>query len=118
MQTIGCAKIDRSDRLGEHISRNNARTTDITKYDCGFAIIQQISYHWSGVEPSTVIGEAGESTQLGGYSIVTADDLETAISMAKHCPTLSSGGGVEVGALAALPAEHPAERMRSALSNV
>jgi hypothetical protein len=56
MQTIGCAKIDRSDRLGEHISRNNARTTDITKYDCGFAIIQQISYHWSGVEPSTMIG--------------------------------------------------------------
>jgi hypothetical protein len=68
-------------------------------------------------EPSTVLGEAGESTQLGGYSIVTAYDLETAVSMAKQCPTLSVGGGVEVGELAALPAEHPAEQIRAALYN-
>jgi hypothetical protein len=68
-------------------------------------------------EPSTVLGEAGASTQLGGYSIITADDLETAVSMAKQCPTLSSGGGVEVGVLAALPPEHPAEQMRAQLSD-
>jgi hypothetical protein len=66
-------------------------------------------------EPSTVVGEVGESTQLGGYSIVTADDLETAVSMARRCPTLSRAGGVEVGVLAALPPEHPAERIRSQL---
>ncbi len=68
-------------------------------------------------EPSTVLGEAGESTQLGGYSIITADDLETAVSMARQCPTLSVGGGVEVGLLAALPPEHPAEQIRAQMSN-
>ena len=37
-------------------------------------------------EPSTVVGDAGPSTRLGGYSIVTADDLETALAMAKELP--------------------------------
>jgi hypothetical protein len=68
---------------------------------------------WPVFEPSTVLGQAGTSTRLGGYSIVSADDLETALSMAQHCPTLARGGGVEVGLLAALPAEHPAEQIRS-----
>jgi hypothetical protein len=71
---------------------------------------------WPVFEPATVLGEAGQSTQLGGYSIVTADDLETALSMAEHCPTIKRGGGVEVAVLAALPPEHPAEQIRSRLS--
>jgi YCII-related domain len=71
---------------------------------------------WPVFEPAAVLGEAGESTQLGGYSIVTADDLETALSMAEHCPAIKRGGGVEVGVLAALPPEHPAEQIRSSLS--
>jgi hypothetical protein len=64
-------------------------------------------------EPSIVIGEAGPSTRLGGYSIVTADDLDAALSLAKSCPSIERGGGVEVGLLADLPPEHPAEQMRS-----
>jgi hypothetical protein len=71
---------------------------------------------WPVFEPATVLGEAGSSTQLGGYSIVTADDVDTAVAMAKQCPTLSFGGGVEVGVLATLPPEHPAEQIRSRLS--
>ena len=71
---------------------------------------------WPVFEPSTVIGEAGPSTRLGGYSIVTAVDLEAAVSMAKSCPTVERGGGVEVGLLAELPQEHPAEQMRSQLA--
>jgi len=67
-------------------------------------------------EPATVLGEAGQSTQLGGYSIVTADNLEAALSMARHCPAIEHGGGVEVAVLAALPPEHPAEQIRSGLS--
>jgi hypothetical protein len=63
-----------------------------------------------------VLGEAGESTRLGGYSIVTAANLETALSMAEHCPAIKRGGGVEVAVLAALPPDHPAERIRSSLS--
>ena len=68
------------------------------------------------LEPSAVLGEAGPSTQLGGYSIVTADDLGTAVSMAKSCPAIERGGGVEVGALTALPEEHPAEQIRRRLA--
>lgn len=63
-------------------------------------------------EPSTVVGEVGPSTRLGGYSVVNADDLESALSMARHCPTMQRGGGVEVGVLGALPADHPAEQIR------
>ena len=71
---------------------------------------------WPVFEPSAVLGEAGPSTQLGGYSIVSADDLDTALSMARHCPTVARGGGVEVAVLAALPPEHPAEQIRSRLA--
>jgi hypothetical protein len=68
-------------------------------------------------EPSTVLGEVGESTQIGGYSVVTAEDLEAALTMARSCPAIERGGGVEVGVLAELPPEHPAEQMRARLSN-
>jgi hypothetical protein len=71
---------------------------------------------WPVFEPARVLGEAGQSTQHGGYAIVTADDLRAAVSMAEHCPTITRGGGVEVGVLAALPPEHPAEQIRSRLS--
>ena len=64
-----------------------------------------------------MLGEAGQSTQHGGYAIVTADDLQAAVSMAERCPTITRGGGVEVGLLAALPPEHPAEQIRSRLFN-
>lgn len=66
-------------------------------------------------EPSRVLGEAGQSTQVCGYSIVTADDFDAAMAVAGHCPTLRQGGGVEVAVLAPLPPEHPLERMRSQL---
>jgi hypothetical protein len=53
---------------------------------------------------STSLGECGAGTTLGGYSIVTAEDLEAAVAMAKGCPALrSSGAGVEVGVLAEVP---------------
>lgn len=39
---------------------------------------------WPVLEPATVPGEAGPSTKPGGYSIVTGDDLETALSIAEH----------------------------------
>jgi hypothetical protein len=71
---------------------------------------------WPVFEPSTVLGETGESTQIGGYSVVTADDLEAAVAMARSCPTIARGGGVEVGVLAELPPEHPAEQMGARLS--
>ena len=42
------------------------------------------------------------TTVLGGYSIITADDLQTAIELAGRCPELSREGGVEVGEITLL----------------
>jgi YCII-related domain len=48
---------------------------------------------------SRTLGDCASNTMLGGYSIVTADDLEAAVALANGCPFLASGGGVEVGEL-------------------
>lgn len=48
---------------------------------------------------STAIGAPAEATQVGGYSLVTASDLESAVALAKGCPAIDAGGGVEVGLL-------------------
>jgi hypothetical protein len=67
-------------------------------------------------EPATLVGDTGPSTQLGGYSVITADDIDAALAIAKRCPSVARGGGVEIGLLADLPAEHPAEQMRLRLT--
>ena len=71
---------------------------------------------WRVFEPATLVGETGSSTQHGGYSVVTADDVDAALDIAKRCPYVARGGGVEVGLLGDLPAEHPAEQMRLRLA--
>ena len=53
---------------------------------------------------SAVLGDIGADTRLGGYSIVTADDLDAATQLAKGCPALGMGAGVEIGLLAVPPA--------------
>jgi|SRR5215469_11027025 hypothetical protein len=40
--------------------------------------------------------KSGNSSALTGYSILKADDLPSATTMAKGCPVLSSGGTIEV----------------------
>jgi hypothetical protein len=46
----------------------------------------------------TSLGDCGVGVNpLGGYSVVEADDLEAAATLAKDCPVLAIGGGVEVG---------------------
>lgn len=49
------------------------------------------------------VGDSPDGPQLGGYSLVTADSLDEAVTLAKGCPILAAGGGVEVGELAELP---------------
>jgi hypothetical protein len=51
---------------------------------------------------STTLGSTGADTALGGYTLVSADDLDAAVALAKSCPALSHGGGVEVGELTPL----------------
>ena len=44
------------------------------------------------------LGEAGGSdSRMVGYSVVSADDMDSALALAKDCPALRVGGGVEVG---------------------
>jgi hypothetical protein len=51
------------------------------------------------------VGDCGsDTTELGGYSIVRAADIEEALTLAKGCPNLEYSGGVEVGELAEVPA--------------
>jgi hypothetical protein len=45
------------------------------------------------------LGHGAPDTVLGGYSLVSADDLEAAVALAKGCPILDRSGGVEVGEL-------------------
>ena len=48
---------------------------------------------------SASLGLHGSDTQLGGYSLITAEDLDTALAMTKGCPALTEGGGIEVGVI-------------------
>jgi hypothetical protein len=58
---------------------------------------------------SSALGDLGDRTKPGGYSMITADDLEAALTLAKGCPAMREGGGVEVGLLADLPADSGAQ---------
>jgi hypothetical protein len=54
----------------------------------------------------TTVGECRpEHTELGGFSVIEADDLESATVIAKGCPQLPRGGGVEIGLLGDVPPE-------------
>ena len=65
----------------------------------------------------TALGETGTGTQLGGYSLIEAASLADAVALAEQCPTLTYGGGVQVGQLAELPPEHPASQLKAQLAS-
>jgi hypothetical protein len=47
-----------------------------------------------------LVGNCDGGTQLGGYTMITANSLEEATSLAQGCPFVVDGiGGVEVGEL-------------------
>jgi hypothetical protein len=54
----------------------------------------------------TSVGDVDATTQLGGYSVIEASDLASAAELAKRCPSVGAGGGVQVGELADLPDDH------------
>ena len=51
---------------------------------------------WAKTVRVAGIAHNGGTNPLAGYSIVEADDIETAREMAKGCPILATGGSVEV----------------------
>jgi hypothetical protein len=48
------------------------------------------------------VGNFGNDTALGGYSLINADNLEQALELATSCPLTKLGGGVEIGELTPL----------------
>ena len=52
-----------------------------------------------GVLATRTLGNLNAGTRLGGYSVVTAEDMEAAAALAGGCPALRLGGGVEIGAV-------------------
>ena len=53
-----------------------------------------------GVVATRTLGKLDAETRLGGYSLVTAEDIDGAAALAEGCPALQLGGGVEIGARA------------------
>jgi hypothetical protein len=49
----------------------------------------------SSIAADGSVGEGGAS-RLTGYSVVKADNLHAATTLAKDCPILSNGGAIEV----------------------
>ncbi|WP_331744362.1 hypothetical protein OG762_49820 (plasmid) [Streptomyces sp. NBC_01136] len=44
------------------------------------------------------LGEVGGSgSRMIGHSVVSAEDMDSALALAKDCPVMRVGGGVEVG---------------------
>jgi hypothetical protein len=46
---------------------------------------------------------AGGTTTMTGYTIIEADSMEAALSIAKACPFLDIGGSLEVSELSDMP---------------
>jgi hypothetical protein len=42
------------------------------------------------------VSEGGGQNPVSGYSMIKADDLDSAVKMARGCPVLESGGSIEV----------------------
>jgi len=55
------------------------------------------------VVATLTLGSLDAGTRLGGYSLVTAEDMDGAVALAEGCPALPFGGGVEIGAVPELP---------------
>jgi hypothetical protein len=52
----------------------------------------------NAVTDYATLGEVGGSgSRMVGYSVVSAEDMDSALALAKDCPALRVGGGVEVG---------------------
>ena len=55
--------------------------------DVGHAVVEYAS-----------LGEVGGSgSRMVGYSVASAENMDSALALAKDCPALRVGGGVEVG---------------------
>ena len=63
---------------------------------------ESVSDRGNPVFGSAKLGNCGAETRPGGYAFVNAEDLESAVALARGSPALEAGGGVEVGAITVL----------------
>ncbi len=53
------------------------------------------------VDPGNAVTEygslGGSDSRVAGYLLVSAEDMDSALALAKGCPALQVGGGVEIG---------------------
>lgn len=49
--------------------------------------------------------KTGSSTKMSGYTIINANSIEEAVSVAKACPFLEIGGSLEVSELMQMPGQ-------------
>lgn len=56
------------------------------------------------VNPDGSVAEGGKS-MMSGYTVVAADSIDEAISIAKNCPFLDIGGSLEVSELRQMPGQ-------------
>ncbi len=66
------------------------------------AIGPSISDFGNRVGATSRVGNGSSEDVLTGYIVVTAESIEDAAVLAKGCPGLGQGGGVEVGELVAM----------------
>ena len=48
------------------------------------------------------VSDNGGSNPVMGYSVISADDFDAAVAIAKGCPQLASGGSIEVSEIMAV----------------
>lgn len=53
----------------------------------------------SQVGATSTLGNGPAGSVVSGYTVVSASDLESAVTLAKGCPGLAHSGAVEVGEL-------------------
>ena len=58
----------------------------------------------STVSPDGTIRDGGSSA-MSGFSIIKADSMEAALSIAQDCPFLEIGGSLEVSEMMQMPAQ-------------
>ena len=53
--------------------------------------------HGNPIFARTTLGNTDGGTVLGGYSLISAESLDAATALARSCPAVTFGGGVEIG---------------------
>ena len=81
-------------------SKNSTGPADMAPWTAWFEQLgASVVDHGKPVFERGAVGNCGTDTVLGGYFLLTADNLEAAVALARGCPTIGQGGGIEVGEL-------------------